>query len=181
MKLTSYQLKRKDAKFWGQLTLLLSTSPYFGKLGWKFEPSMIPIMRFFHQGEPDPEQAKTFTNSFSDSDDENTIIRSLIKTIFRLPPNYQRPSPVWSSSVSFGLDFIPQYNRYHISYQTASNLLTNDQIQVEDIKMFQNKLRILITPHVTEQVKEIRDFYQTKLKGIKEKLLRWNSLIRTRS
>jgi len=74
-----------------------------------------------------------------------------------------------------------RYTRYHIGEQTASNLLTDSQIQVEDIKMFQNKLRILITPHVTEQIKEIREFYQTKLKGIKEKLLRWNQLIKSRN
>ena len=182
MKITSYQLKTKDFKFWQQLLFFLSTSPYFGRLEWKFEPSMPSILR----GELSHEQSvKTFTNSFSDQDDENAIIRSLIKTIFRIPTNYQRPNPVW---IGTGNEYYtrtpeidPQYNRYHINQQTASNLLTDSQIQPEDIKMFQNKLRVLITPHVTEQVKEIRDFYRTKLKRVKEQLSHWNQLIRTRN
>ena len=104
MKITTHQLEKQPTDFWNRLIYLLSTSPYFGKLGWKFQENLLKLFEkpiFLTIKEKSPNKIRIFTlvldklvSEGKGGDDEAEISRALIKFIFALPPNYQRPNPV---------------------------------------------------------------------------------------
>jgi len=105
-----------------------------------------------------------------ESNDPLEISRGLIKDIFRLPPNYQRPNPLFAGRDEEINNL--NYMRYSINNQTGTIPLTDSDIQTEDLKMFKNKLNLLIPSLFTEQITELQTYYRSQLNQVKTQLTR---------
>jgi len=103
-----------------------------------------------------------------ESNDPLEISRGLIKDIFRLPPNYHRPNPLFTEDSKGNLS----YMRYSINNQTGTIPLTDSDIQTGDLKMFKNKLNLLIPSLFTEQITELQTYYRSQLSQVKTQLTR---------
>jgi hypothetical protein len=105
-----------------------------------------------------------------ESNDQLEISRGLIKDIFRLPPNYQRPQPLFESDTNYSPSL--RFSRYHIGREVGTIPLTDSDIQTEDLKMFKNKLNLLIPSPFTKQIAELQTYYRSQLNQVKTQLTR---------
>lgn len=187
--ITLKKLKLQNGKFWWRVLYAINVSHYFSKLGWGFKAelknSVTSMSGSLAGGTTSPTLVGIEAISTNNLDE---ITRTLIKNIFRLPPNFQRrarePLPEPESPVRQLIQVgSPQRNRPnnrrrpedHSRYpgyplvELVSNAirpLTEADIELEDVEMFKNKLRVA---------------WEDNLEAvIKEKLIVWQELITSR-
>ena len=167
MKITAQQLKIQDNRFWSNLCFILSLSPYFYRLGWKLPVNLVNLLKTNLSSHIKIEEIP--------ADNLDNISRFLMKQIFSLPTNYQRPTSLFTSP---GDPMKPSWPGFVWGEVTQNNPatipLTDDHIQLEDIKMFQNKLRIVWANPIGETLHHLQTFYRVKLQKVKAKLAEWS-------
>jgi len=127
MKITAQQLKNKNERFWYNLLFIISLSPYFNALGWRFSKDLKLNHGSFRL---DPQLIKV--DQIPDDNLDN-ISRFLIKQIFRLLPNNQRPITLNVSDKSRrdlleSQGFFPSWPNYPAITSDGMIPLTDDRI-----------------------------------------------------
>ena len=186
--ITLAKLKLQDGKFWRRLLWVINISHYFSKLGWGFEEEL----KTYVGGWGTSMNLTLIGIEAISTDDLAEISRTLIKNIFRLPPGYRRfaRSPLPAREIISEVSYIslqqisypsaelppPRPSRNQPRYpgypevelvRNATKPLTDEDIELEDLKMFQHKLYVAWEDNWKELVKE--------------KLTTWRELINTRN
>ena len=193
MKITKSWLLARPIKFWSDLYFLLChTSPYFGKLGWRFKPGLDPLQTFNnHLDSASLTQLKQAVNQLPDNANEEQICRNLMTTIFWVSPDYNRTEinfpPLeqeeWQRAemARWGWEHWPTYPHYYV-YAAPTNYrpLKLEEIQLEDIQKFQQKIQVLKAPlleSLIEAYQSLGQHHRTRLNQVKKKLAEWTQLI----
>ena len=185
--ITRQWLLSKDIKFWHNLIFILhSTSPYFGKLDWALPPQFMSPNSSGIIGASSLNTYQSILNQLADNANPETVARHLMMNLFLVAPDYNRtiitypPLPAEEGERRIGMEWSPHYPRYYVSPAPNSNYrpLQTEEIQPEDIKMFQQKLQVLRSPF-NQRLLEAYQLSNHKIKLIKNKLSEWTKLLQT--
>ena len=186
MQITKQWLLTRTGSFWYNLLFILHSSPYFGKLGWAFRPGFNHSWQNAHNKleESDLIAYRSAIRRLSDNANLEQIGRQLMTTIFWVAPDYNRtiitlPSlPATEGEKKEGFELSPRYPRYYVSPAPHNyRPLKDEEIQPEDLQMFQPKLQIL-SASFSESLLATTKLLFGKTRLVRQKLTEWTKLIK---
>ena len=185
MQITKQWLLTRSESFWYNLLFILHSSPYFGKLGWAFRPGFK-----YNWNKLEESDLITYLSAIrrlSDNANLEQIGRSLMMAIFWVAPGYNRtiitlpPLPASEGEKKEGFELSPRYPRYYVLSAPESRPsyrpLHAEEIQPEDLQMFQPKLQIL-SSSFSESLLATTKLLFGKTRLVQQKLTEWTKLIK---